>query len=44
MVKEKYGTLRYYAYPCSAHGSADDQFDSMEWDVEKRSALTRRCP
>lgn len=37
-VKEKYGTLRYYAHPCSAHNSANDRFDELEWEVEDRSA------
>lgn len=37
-VKEKYGTLRYYASPCSAHGRANDEFDALEWEAEKRSA------
>jgi hypothetical protein len=39
-VKEKYGTLRYYAQPCSMHGKLYEQFEALELEVEKRSAVT----
>jgi len=39
-VKEKYGTLRYYAEPCSEHGELWEQFDALELEVENRSAVT----
>lgn len=39
-VKEKYGTLRYYAEPCAKHGKSYELFDALELEVEKRSAVT----
>jgi hypothetical protein len=37
-VKEKYGTLRYYAEPCDQHRDQEDEFDTLVDEVERQSA------
>ncbi|WP_147381476.1 hypothetical protein [Nocardioides immobilis] len=37
-VKEKYGTLRYYADPCGRHRHIDDDFEELIRQAEAQSA------
>lgn len=39
-VKEKYGTLRYYAAPCGLHRDHEDDFDRLVDEAEEQSAIT----
>ncbi len=39
-VKEKYGTLRYYAAPSGHHQGRDDEFHSLVDEAERRSATS----
>lgn len=36
-VKEKYGTLRYYAHPCGKHRNLEDEFEELIHRAEIRS-------
>ena len=39
-VKEKYGTLRFYATTCGLHREQEDEFDALVDAAEERSAIT----
>ncbi|WP_208322524.1 hypothetical protein [Mumia sp. ZJ430] len=39
-VKQKYGSLRYYAEPCEDHRAVDDEFRALIASAEKRSSRT----